>query len=47
MEKLIAFLKREASVTADSALTLAFLHDHGIGVEQSDQKAINYLQRAA
>ena len=40
MDKLLNFLKREANSTADSALTLGFLHDHGIGVEQSDEKAI-------
>ena len=33
MDKLLNFLKREANSTADSALTLGFLHDHGIGVE--------------
>ena len=32
MEKLLKFLKKEANSTADSALTLGFLYDHGIGV---------------
>lgn len=47
MDKLLNYLKREANSTADSALTLGFLYDHGIGVEQNDQKAIQFLQRAA
>lgn len=33
IEKLIAFLQKEANLTADSALCLGFLYDHGIGVE--------------
>ena len=33
IEKLMAFLQKEANLTADSALCLGFLYDHGIGVE--------------
>ncbi len=36
INNLMKFLQREANVTADAQLTLGFLYDHGIGVEQND-----------